>query len=201
MDDSPEKALAAAARISRQQALEPEPEQEPPGHEEQGVALTAFAPSSETVVRRLRISGLAGRVRPALCGMESVPGWVPPSPDRWSESIESQRAACADLKRKWLPDPDAVGDMDPTLNNPLCPVDDSPWAKVGAMFTPWVGQSVGRLLGLHAHLTDSGCWHIARTASLGHGIPRARRSRCGDWMSTAYIRKRSSSHRRRSIRY
>ena len=138
MDDSPEKALAAAARISRQQALEPEPEQEPSGDEEQERrALTAF----RSLFRDGRAEASAFQGSLGESGLRSVAwkvflGVVPPSPDRWSESIESQRAAYADLKRKWLPDPDAVEGMDPTLNNPLCPVDDSPWAKVRAMFTP-----------------------------------------------------------------
>jgi hypothetical protein len=59
-------------------------------------------------------------------------GVLPASPDRWSDAIAAQRAEYTELKRKWLPDPDAAEDMDPTLNNPLCPVDNSPWAKVSA---------------------------------------------------------------------
>ena len=138
MDGSPETALAAAARISRQQALElePEPEPEPEPEEQEQRALTAF----RSLFRDGRAEASAFQGSLGESGLRSVAwkvflGVVPPSPDRWSESIESQRAAYADLKRKWLPDPDAVEDMDPTLNNPLCPVDDSPWAKVGAMLT------------------------------------------------------------------
>ena len=60
-------------------------------------------------------------------------GVLPESPDRWSDAIAPQRHRYAELRREWLPDPEAAEvDMDPTLNNPLCPVDDSPWAKVGA---------------------------------------------------------------------
>jgi hypothetical protein len=140
MDGSPEQHLAAAARVSRQQALrlaapEPEPEREPE-------PLTAF----RSLFRDGRAESSAFQGSLGESGLRSVAwkaflGVVPPSPDRWTESIESQRAAYADLKRKWLPDPDAVEDMDPTLNNPLCPVDDSPWAKVGAMLTRYVGRS------------------------------------------------------------
>lgn len=134
MEPSPETALATAARISRQQALEPEPEQEPLEEQERR-ALTAF----RSLFRDGRAEAAAFQGSLGDSGLRSVAwkvflGVLPPSPDRWTESIESQRAVYADLKRKWLPDPDAVEDMDPTLNNPLCPVDDSPWAKVGAMF-------------------------------------------------------------------
>ena len=130
-DSSEEQKRAAAARISRQQALgsQPQPEPEP---EVDSHALSAF----RSLFRDGHAEASAFQGELGESGLRSVAwklflGVLPPSPDRWTESIESQRAAYGELKRKWLPDPDAIEDMDPTLNNPLCPVDDSPWAKVG----------------------------------------------------------------------
>ena len=139
---------SAAARTTRLTALaEPEPEPEP-----EPISLAAF----RSLFRDGRAEAAATEGSLGASGLRSVAwkwflGVLPRSPDRWSDSIIAQRAAYSELKRKWLPDPDAAEDMDPTLNNPLCPVDDSPWAKVRA---PWRGAGrrvVPVLAAAHAH--------------------------------------------------
>jgi hypothetical protein len=143
-------AAASAARAARLQACtlgaqpepspsrcpvpepEPEPEPERQPQQPQQRELAAFRrlfrdghAAAAAFEGSLGGTGLRGAAWKVFLGV------LPVSPDRWSDAIATQRASYAALKRKWLPDPDAAEGMDPTLNNPLCPVDDSPWAKVG----------------------------------------------------------------------
>jgi hypothetical protein len=57
-------------------------------------------------------------------------GVLPTKLDDWTGQTAAQREAYDALKRHHFADPHVEGQgMDPTLNNPLCPVENSPWAN------------------------------------------------------------------------